>query len=128
MTFTADFSTDTGKVRLLIPDRVAENAVFTDEEIAALLVIETDIRRAAALGLETIASDTAATLRTTETLGLKVDGTKASAELLKRAATLRTQALESESREGGLFDIAEMGFEPFGTRELLYNELLRDAG
>lgn len=123
-----DFSTDVGKVRLMIPDRDLTYAVFTDEEIEALITIEGDIRRAAALGLETIASDTAATLRTTETLGLKVDGTKASAELLKRAATLRTQALESESRGDPPFDIAEQAYEPFGTRELLYNELLRDAG
>lgn len=122
-----DFSTDVGKVRLMIPDRDLDNAVFTDEEIDAFLSLEGDVRRAAAMALETIASDKAATLGITEFLGLKVDGTRASDAILKRAATLRTQAAETESREGGLFDIAEFGFEPFGTRELLHNEILRGS-
>ncbi len=124
--FTYSLSTDIGKCRLLIPDRVAASAVFQDEELTGFVTLEGDVRRAAALAIETIASDTAATLRYTQTLGLTVDGTKASAELLKRAATLRAQATEAEARSGTLFDIAEFALPPFGDRERLEAEVLRE--
>jgi len=123
--FTYDLSTDTGRVRLLIPDRNEESAVFDDDEIGGFVALEPDVRRAAALALETIASDTAATLRVTKTLGLEVDGTRASAELLKRAAQLRVQALEAESRDDAMFDIAEMAVDDFSAREILAADLLR---
>jgi hypothetical protein len=125
MSFTYDLTTDVGKVRLLIPDRAEATAVFDDAEIEGFLAIESGVRRAAALALETIASDTAATLRVTKTLGLEVDGTRASAELLKRAASLRAQANDADAADGGLFDIAEFAIPPFGTREVLANDLLR---
>lgn len=126
--FSYDLATDMGKVRLLIPDRVEASAVYQDTEIEGFISLEGDVRRAAALALETVASDTAATLRVTRTLGLEVDGTRASAELLKRAAQLRTQAGEAEAREeGGAFDIAEWAIDPFSAREVLASELLRSG-
>lgn len=126
MTFTyTDLSTDAQKVRLLVPDRVEATAVFSDEEIAAFLALEGGVYRAAALALETIAADTAMTLRVTETLGLKVDGARASDALLKRAAELRKRADEAGSQDGALWDIAELVVDPFSYRERLGAELLR---
>lgn len=129
MAVSYDLATDIGKVRLLIPDRDQANPVFQDAEITAFLALEDGVHRAAALGLETIASDTAATLRVTRTLGLEVDGAKASDALLKRAAGLRTQADDADAREGGLFDWAEQVFpgDPFSARERLWAEALRSG-
>ena len=127
MTVSYDLATNVGKVRLLIPDRDQATPVFQDEEITALLGLEGGVHRAAALGLETIASDTAATLRVTRTLGLDVDGAKASDALLKRAAELRKQADDADARDGGLFDWAEFGVDDFSIRERLRNQALREA-
>lgn len=131
MSATYNVSTDIGKVRLLIPDRVLTDAVFQDDEISAFLSMEGDsVHRAAALGLETIASDTAATLRVTNLLGFyNVDGARASDALLKRAAELRKQADAQDAREGDLFDWADMVYpgDANSRRERLYAERLRSA-
>jgi hypothetical protein len=110
MTVTYDLSTDVGRVRLLIPDRVLTDAVYEDDEITVFLSLEGDsVPRAAALALETIAADTAATLRVTRVLGfLDVDGAKAADSLMKRAKELRAQAAASEVTTGDLFDWANM--------------------
>lgn len=132
MSYTYDPTNDNGRVRLLIPDRVEADAVYSDEEIAAFLALESGVYRAAALAVETIASDTAMTLRYTQTVGLTVDGTKASAELLKRAERLRTQADAADAAaeaaaEGGAFDWAEMVVDPFSYRERVVAERLRGS-
>jgi hypothetical protein len=130
MSASYTLSTDVGRVRLLVPDRDLSSPVFQDEEVTALLAIEGGVQRAAALALETIASDTAATLRYTQTLGLTVDGTKASAELLKRAAQLRAQAAAADevaAGADGLIDWAEMAVDPFSAREILRAARLRSA-
>ncbi|MFP5369274.1 MAG: hypothetical protein ACLGI3_00770 [Actinomycetes bacterium] len=129
MAFTGTLSTDVGKTRLLIPDRDEATAVFQDDAIEAFLAMEGDVRRAAALALETIAADTAMTLRVTTVLGISVNGVSASAELLKRAARLREQAAAADEAavDGGLFDIAEMIVDPFGRREYLAADALRSG-
>lgn len=126
MSFTYDLTTDIGMVRLLVPDRDQAVPVFQDEEIAAFLSLEGGVYRAAAMALETVASDTAATLRVTRTLGLEVDGAKASDALLKRATALRGQA-ESADQASGLFDVAEFAVDDFSTREILRNAALRSG-
>lgn len=133
MAFTYDLATDVGKVRLLVPDRDAAYPAFQDGDLTALLSLEGDVRRAAALALETIAADTVMTLRVTTTLGLTVDGAKASDAILKRAATLRTQADAIDAAAvaadvDGLFDIAEWVVDPFSRREHAYNDALRSGG
>ena len=48
MTFTYDatsISTDLAKVRMLIRDTDASKPLFTDEEITAILVMDTDRKR-----------------------------------------------------------------------------------
>lgn len=129
MAFTFDVTADAGRVRLLIPDRSATEYLFADDEIAALLALEGgNVRRAAALGLETAASDQALTLKVIKILDLQTDGAKTSDALLKRAAGLRSQADAAEMAEdGGAFDIAEMAPNDFSWRERVYNEALREG-
>lgn len=131
MAFTFNVTTDVGKVRLLVPDRVADEPIFEDEEIEAFLALEDDdVRRAAALALETIASDQAYTLKVIRSLDTQTDGAKVSDALLKRAAQLRSQADKADAdaeaaEDGGLFDIAEMPTTAFAYRERLVKEAQR---
>jgi hypothetical protein len=127
MAFTFDVTADAGRVRLLIPDRSATEYLFDDDEIAALLALEGgNVRRAAALGLETAASDQALTLKVIRLLDLSTDGAKTSDALLKRAGELRRQADVAEMAEaGGAFDVAEWVPNDFAWRERVWNEALR---
>ena len=126
MTFTYTLTTDRGKVRLLIPDTSATLYVFEDDEIDAFLSLDTDVRRAAALALETIASNQALTLKVIRILDLQTDGAKTSDALLKRAALLRQQAVDAEAGEdGGGFDVIEMVPNAFAFREHVFNDWLR---
>lgn len=122
-----DLSTDVGQFRLIVPDRDEANFVFTDDEVSAFISLEGDVRRAAALALETIASDNAMMLRYTQVLGLTVDGTRTSDALLKRAVALREQANQADDREGGAWDIATMDLDPFTRREILIDAALRGS-
>lgn len=126
MTATYDLSTDVGKIRLLIPDRDLTSPVFQDEELAAFIALEGDLRRAAALALETVAADDARTLRITSVLGLSVNGVAAAQAVLARAASLREQAAEAEARDEALFDWAEVVVDEFTARERLAAEILRE--
>lgn len=127
--FTYDLSTDVGRCRLMVPDRLESEAIFSDEEYGAFLALEGDVRRATAMALETIASDEALVQKVQKTADFSTDGAAIARALLGRAASLRAQAGESDAADadGGAFDIAEMAFSPFGTRERLYNEALRDG-
>lgn len=127
MAITYDLTVNAGKVRLLIPDTSATAYVFEDEEIDAFLALETDVRRAAALALETIASSQALTLKVIRILDLQTDGARTSDALLKRAAQLRTQAEEAEAAEdGGAFEVIEMVPNMFAYRQRIANEALRE--
>jgi len=127
MAFSFDLSSDLGKVRLLIPDRVAEEYLFHDEEVLAFLDIEDGVKRSTALALETVASDNAMTLKVIRLLDLSTDGAKVSDALLKRAQGLRDQAdKEDESGEMG-FDIAEMVYDDFSLREKIVKEAERSG-
>lgn len=129
MAFTYDTSTSRGQVRLLIPDRAVQSAIFDDTEIDAFLALEgSNVRRAAAMALETIASDNAMVLKVIKVLDLTTDGAKTSDALLKRAEMLRELADDAEAaEEGGAFDIAEWTPTDFAYRERLENEMLRDS-
>lgn len=128
MTFTYSPSDAIGKVRMLIPDRVEEHAVFSDEEIQAYLDMnDSDIRRATAQALETIASDEVMTLKVLTTLDISTNGASVSDALLRRAEGLRLQADDADAgEEGGSFDYAEMDVNVFTRRELLRNQTLRE--
>lgn len=129
MSFTYDPTTDPGRVRMLIPDRTDDGHAFEDEEIEVFLALEGgNVRRAAALALETCASDQALTLKVVRMPDLSTDGRAVSEALLQRAAALRSQAAESEAGDdGGMFDIAEWTPSDFAGRERLYKQMQRGA-
>lgn len=90
-----DVTTPLGQVRLLIND-TADSQVFSDPEVATFLLLEGgDVKCAAALAYETIAADEALTSKVIRTQDLQTDGAAVAAQLLARAASLR-----SESRSG----------------------------
>jgi len=126
MAFTYDVSTSRGQVRMLVPDRNYDTYIFEDEEIDAFLSLESsDVRKAAAMALETIASDQALTLKVIRILELQTDGAKLADALMKRAAQLRSLAAEADDDYG--FDVAELVYDDFSARERLEKEALRDA-
>lgn len=117
--FEYDVSTEIGQVRLLATDTNHDDHCFSDTEISAFLTLESaSVKRAAALALETVASNEALTLKVIKLLELQTDGAKTSDALLKRAAALRAQADDDElGEDGGGFDIAEMVVDPFTARQ-----------
>jgi hypothetical protein len=126
MAFTYDLATDVGKVRLMVPDRLAADPIFQDDEITAFLGVEaSSLRRAAALALETIASDQVLVLKVIRVQDLTTDGAKVSDALLKRAAQLRAQANDDDAAGGYLFNIAQLNVNDFTEREILYNDWLK---
>lgn len=97
--FPPDFTTDVGKIRVLIPDlstddfTVDTDYLFRDDELDALLSIyQGSIRRAAASALDALAVNEALLYRYLRTDDLTVDGTKGAEVLRKRANTLRGEA------------------------------------
>lgn len=131
MAYSYVLTTDVGKVRLLVMDNNASSYTFEDEEIDVFLAMETGVKRASALALETIASNEAFVLKRIEVLDLKTDGPAVAKELRERAKSLRTQAdkddADKEAAEGGGFDIAEMVVDDFTFRQRLMNERLREG-
>lgn len=127
MTFTYSLSNWLGKVRLLIPDRASDAFIFTDEELTAFYEMEgSNTKRTAALALETIASDTAMTLKVVNLPDLSTNGPATSDSLLRKADKLRQQAdTEDAGSDGGGFDIAEWTNNNFSERERLYKEMQR---
>ena len=106
MAFTYDLTTDLGKVRLLIPDTRTATPIFQDDEIEAFMVMEHGLKRAAALALETVASDEAYVLKVVSLLDLSTNGAQTADALMKRAAQLRKQADQDEVNAAGGIEIA----------------------
>ena len=129
-----DYATATGRVRLLIPDTDESAEILTDTQIGAFLELAggttsttstATMKRAAALAIETIATDQALLLKVVSVSGTanaSTDGAKLSAELRARAKQLR-----SEADAGGEFAIAEQVHTPFAARERRYAQALREA-
>ena len=129
MTATYDSTTDilVKRVRFRIRDTNVDRALFSDEEIADVLVVErSSWKRASALCLETIATNEALILKVVEQLGLKTDGAKLADSFLKQAAVLRDQADQEDAFDGdGLFDWAEQVFNPESTVEQVIKQYER---
>lgn len=124
--FSYNVSTSVGQVRLLATDTDQANPIFGDREIEAFVALESgNIKRAAALALETIAANEALTLKVITLLELETDGAKTSDAILKRAKLLRDQADADEfADDAGGFDIAEMVVDQFTARQRLWSESL----
>jgi len=126
-TYTAGASAR-DNVRLLIADTDVTNAVFEDEELDALLGLESsNVLRTAAMALETIASSQVQVLKVIRLMDLTTDGAAVSRELRARAVALRARADEMEAAEDdGAFDVAEMTVNHFSWRDQVYNQALRE--
>ena len=125
MAFNYDLSTNVGKIRAIIPDNNSLTYNFEDEELTTFYTLEgSSIKRAAALGLETIASNEAMVLKVIRLLDVSTDGAKVAEALMKRAAQLRKQADDEEVAADGAFDIAEMVIDPFQYRQKVHNNWL----
>lgn len=117
-----DFSSPVGQVRVLIPDlrkledlrdlRNEPRYLFTDEEIEALLVINSgNVKLAAADACDAIGTDKALQLLVLKTDDKQTDGAKLLSAFVGRARQLRAQAREDE--ENNLcFDVVYPSFEP----------------
>lgn len=131
MTYTYDVATNRGKVRLLIPDRIEADAVFTDAEIDAYLSMYAGepgtVHLAAAEALETLASDEALVLKVISTNGLSTNGAAVANSLLQRSARLRAKG-EAMLDDGFCgFDIAEFADSPTQAAENVIKGALRDG-
>ena len=116
MAFTFDPTTDCGKVRLLIQDDDESYEFYTDEKIDAFLTLAEDcegakVFNAAALALESWASNQIMILKVTKHLDIQVDGAAVAREMRMRAAVLRQQAIDASTDAG--FQIAELGLGHF---------------
>lgn len=125
MSFTYDPTTDVGRVRRTIPDKIELTAVWSDEEIASFIADEDGWRRATALALETMASDSALVLQVIKVQNITTDGAKMAEALMKRAATLRKQADEQDAAGGEGFEIVSVVYDDFSYRDILYADALR---
>jgi len=124
MAFTYIVSTDRGRVRMLCTDRDETNPIFEDDEIDAFLAIEDEsVRLAAALALETIASDQVLVLKVVKTLDTTTDGAAVADAILKRAASLR----QAEADAPGGFAISENVYDQCSQRERWIKDAMRDA-
>jgi len=129
MSFTFDPTTDCGKVRLLIQDDDEAYEFYTDEKIDAFLTMGEDcegntIFHAAALALESWASNQLMILKVTTHMDISVDGASVAREMRMRAGILRKQAVEATTDAG--FQIAELGLGSFSWIEQTVNEALND--
>ena len=87
-----DYSTNVGRVRLLINDTDID-PVFSDDEIDVFLDLEGDsVKLAAAQALDTIADDEALTSKVIRSQDLATNGATVAAGLRQRAKELRTQS------------------------------------
>jgi len=111
-----DYTTKIGQVRLLIPDTNESLLLLTDEQIEAFLTLESDnVRLAAALALETIASSEALVSKKIRDGDLQTDGPAVAKELRERAKELRAQAAEIDD-DGDAFGIGVIDFDPYAGR------------
>jgi len=100
MAFTYDLNTLVGKVRLMIPDTVSGTAVFSDEELTALLSLSNqNVFEATAKAYESIARD-----RTRRLQSYSEDDTKityySGKELLDMAQAARNAGLSGSLQLG----------------------------
>ena len=128
-TYSASLSTDRDKVRLLATDVDAANPIFTDAEMDAFMSLEdNNIKRSAALALETIARNQVLVLKVIKLLEIQTDGASVARELRMQADNLRAQALADEARtDGGAFDWAEMVTDDFSLRNRFVSSALRSG-
>jgi len=131
MAFTYDPSTTRGKVRMYIPDRLVDSAVFSDGEIDAFLSLYSEdpgkIFLAAADALEVIATDEALVLKVISNNGLSTNGASLANSLMQRSARMREKGESIMDDDFCGFDIAEYSDTPSQAMEFLTKEAIRNG-
>ena len=147
MSFTYDPTTQLGQVRLLVADTNSAKPIWQDNEVQAALTMESSsylyisgmgqpngaagpvgvnvvsTLRAAALLLDSLASNRSRLATVSQLLDVKLSHNLAAQEL--RATAKEYRDLEANS---GSFAIAELVNDQFGARERVWKELLRREG
>lgn len=118
-----DPATEAGKVRLIISDIGGDTGtdfIFEDNEVAAFLNMEGDIKLAAAAALRTIAANSAMVLKVIKFMELSTDGAKVAKALLETAKELEERADEGDE---DAIDIISMNLDANTDAELVTNRL-----
>jgi len=119
--FSYDLTTVVGTIRNLIFDKDETDYIFTDAELMSFYGLEEDsIPCAAALALESIASNEAYVQKRIKILDITTDGPAVAKSLLERAKILREKAAEADWD----IDWAEMAVNPFAYREMIEKDRL----
>ena len=108
-----DYTTDAGRVRLLLNDIDETNLVFTDAEINAFLTLEgQNVKRAAAQAIDTHATNEVLVSKVLKSQDLSTDGAKVADAMRKHADRLRAQAdADDDAADEGYFEIVD--FDPW---------------
>eukprot|EP00918_Siedleckia_nematoides_P028874 GHVU01062096.1.p3 GENE.GHVU01062096.1~~GHVU01062096.1.p3 ORF type:complete len:129 (+),score=24.52 GHVU01062096.1:364-750(+) len=127
MAFTLDYSTNAGKLRLLISDIDSTNPIFQDDAIDAFLSIAQggNVKRAAATALMVIATNEVLVQKRIKLLDLQTDGPAEAIQLRLLAKELKEEA-EAEEVTGS-FDWAEQVNNPGQWTEYIYKDALRNG-
>ena len=126
MTFTYDNTTPIGQVRLLCTDTDSTRQIFGDDEIQVFLnLMNNEALLAAAMALDTIASNELLREKVVTIMGLEVDGATLSKTLAARAANLR-EVFQQFSADGFAFATAEFADGIFQDSEHVWKTFLRE--
>lgn len=102
------------------------HAILSDAQIESLLDMESNVKLAAALALDTIASNEALVQKKIRLLDIQTDGPAVAKELRAHATALRKQVIDAEALDAdSAFDIAETVFPPFGPEQRILNAAMR---
>jgi hypothetical protein len=96
-----DFTTDAGKVRLLVGDLVETDFLFTDDQINGVIPLFPNLHIAAAHLVDLIASNEAMISKKIKTEDLATDGPAVADALRKHALALRTEGQRIIDDEDG---------------------------
>jgi hypothetical protein len=103
-----DYTSDVGKVRLLVCDIDDTRQVFTDDQIQAFLDLEGgNVKRAAAQAIDTNADNEALASKVLRSQDLSLDGAKVADAMRKHADRLRSQADVEDEEIGSFFEIVD---------------------
>lgn len=121
MAFNYDITTDAGKVRALIGDTDITNPQFTDDEVAAFLLLNNgSLLLAAADALDAMAAKAARGASITKLGDYQLDTTDAATQLQSLAEKLRDREYNTPA-----FAVVEDNVSGFSELEIIRNYLLR---
>jgi hypothetical protein len=102
-----DFNTDAGKVRALIGDTDETLLFLSDDELAVILTLNTELYLAVADALEVMATKMTIIQQKIKTLDLQTDGPAVAKVLMDRAKEIRSR-IESPVTAGDDFELIDV--------------------